>query len=299
MMLTPKLNNSPYYSGATGNAMMGMSAIYTTFAHLLSSIMNRTTPDRFHLKPSPLHPSDCFSLPSPSSSQSRHIAIVTGSNTGIGYQTSLSLVERGYDVILACRSRDKAEIAVKTINQHCQTKNADINCGKAIFLQPLDLTSYASVRSFASAFSEKYSSLHILVNNAGLNSSGNGISQDGLDIVFQANSLGHYLLTKLLMPSLLRAKNKYEKDVGDGQEDEEEAGRIVNLSSTMHHFCKPDYETSHTIQQTKYWEDCAKPGFSDNTYTESKLAAILFSMELNRRYNSLGVRAVSANPGAV
>lgn len=283
------ISPSPYYSGTTGNALMGVSAIYTTIAHLISSVLLRPTP--FHIAPSPLHPSECFSLPEQNVAPkaAKHVAIVTGSNTGIGYQTSLSLAERGYDVILACRSRAKAEEAVKTINSYCEAKHGT---GKAIFLQPLDLTSFESVQSFAKTFSEKYSCLNILVNNAGLNSSGNGTSQDGLDIVFQANSVGHFLLTKLLIPKLKLAKNTYSN--GD-----EEAGRIVNLSSTMHHFCVPEYKTSKHLDQSEFWQDCAKPNFSDNTYTESKLGAVLFSMELNRRFGSHGVRSVSANPGAV
>jgi len=283
-------SSTPYYSGTAGNVMMGFSTIYTTIAHVLSSVILRAIP--FLIHPSPLNPSESFSLHmSPSSN--KHVAIVTGSNTGIGYQTSLSLVEKGYDVILACRSRSKAETAAKSINQKVRMNEKS---GKAIFLHPLDLTSFHSVQSFSEAFSNQYSSLNILVNNAGLNASGNGVSENNLDVVFQANSIGHFLLTKLLLPRLLAAKNII---IDEKEETTVEAGRIVNLSSTMHHFCVPAYETQRKLYEEKFWEDCSKPHFSTNTYTESKLAAILFSMELNKRFGSKGIRSISVNPGAV
>eukprot|EP01083_Nonionella_stella_P087395 243141_1 len=90
-----------------------------------------------------------------------HLAIVTGSNTGIGLETATSLVEQGYEVILACRSRDKGQKAVNQINENNANANAvkensesptSIHGGKAIFLHPLDLSSLESVKSFSKAF---------------------------------------------------------------------------------------------------------------------------------------------------
>ena len=112
----------------------------------------------------------------------------------------------------------------------------------------------------------------IVKNNAGINSS--GISVDNLDLCFQTNYLGHFLLTKLLMPSLMKAR-----------------GKIINLSSVMHHFALH----RRTMEE---WQNVALPG-SQNSYADSKLAAILFSLELNKRYGIYGVRSISVNPGAV
>jgi len=258
-----------------------------------------------------LRQEDCFLIPK-SGEGERHIALVTGANTGIGLETAASLVERGYDVILGCRSRDKGESAVRLINERINnTPSKSSSCGNAIFLHPLDLSSLDSVRSFAEVFAEKYSSLNILVNNAGMNSTGKSI--DGLDLCFQTNFVGHYLLTRILLPLLLKAKNLTRNS---SAEIKQQSGRVVNLSSVTHHFARADEERDSGqqrdsdqgtgtcceatgIHDAKWWKGCATPEISDNTYKESKLAAIIFTNELNRRYGSDGLRAVAVNPGAV
>ncbi len=134
-------------------------------------------------------------------------------------------MEVGYDVILACRSRDKGEMAVKEINErHANNKMK----GKAIFSLPLDLSSLKSVRSFTENFTSSYDHLNILVNNAGINFTGKSV--DGMDLCFQTNFVGHYLLTRLLIPHLLKAKNKFSSNDGGIHGNGVEAGRVVNLS---------------------------------------------------------------------
>ena len=155
----------------------------------------------FKLPVAELAPADCFQLEPPSQPP---IAIVTGSNTGIGYETASSLVERGYKVILACRDEKKGKKAAKDINSMIGNKK---ECGEAIFETTLDLSSLASVRLFSDYFSKKYNHLNVLVNNAGINSSGKSV--DDLDLCFQTNFLGHFLLTNLLLTNLLNAKNKH------------------------------------------------------------------------------------------
>ena len=156
------------------------------------------------------------------------VAIVTGSNTGIGYETALELVNQGYTVILACRSRDKGQAAADQINDSISAANVNQDggikpsTGKALFLHPLDLSSLQSVKSFAEAFESKYSHLNILINNAGINTTGKSV--DGMDLCFQTNFVGHYLLTRLLLSKLLKAKNLF------GSGDVVESGRVVNLS---------------------------------------------------------------------
>jgi len=212
---------------------------------------------------------DVPTLPSPSSP--RPICIVTGANTGIGYQTSKYLCKYGYKVILACRSREKGVKAAEDINSENDL------LGEAVFLQPLDLSCFDSVRKFVDAFEEAHSNqgLDVLVNNAGINTS--GVSADNLDLCFQTNFLGHFLLTRLLRASL-------EKKSAFGGKP-----KIINLSSVMHHFATPRIKINE-------WDEVTKSN-SNNSYADSKLAAILFTIELNRRFK--GISSISVNPGAV
>ena len=214
----------------------------------------------------------------------RPLAIVTGSNTGVGYETAYALVEKGYDVILACRSRSKGEEAAERINESSNMK------GKAMFLYPLDLSDLESVQSFARSFLNDEVSetgLNILVNNAGINTTGK--SMQGYDLCFQTNFVGHYLLTLLLLPKLQMAENYHYNG-------KKENGRVANLSSVMHH-----YQLSKGKDMTleSWWKRCIVPDMSSNTYSESKLAMIFFTIELNKRFGSMGVHSIAANPGAV
>ena len=298
------LSLDPFYSGNTFKRFIPFAGVYTLIAHLALLI----------LKPFPfisrdfvttVRPEDRFVLPSSIQKSAKedmhnqHIAIVTGSNTGIGFETASSLVEIGYDVILACRSRDKGEHAVKAINERHMDK---ITKGNAIFLHPLDLSSLESVRGFVDCFTAKYQHLNILVNNAGINFSGKSV--DGLDLCFQTNFVGHYLLTRLLIPQLLKAKNQFSSKDGGISGNGVEAGRVVNLSSVMHHFAKASEKRKNGVEtygvhDEKWWKGSSQPSTSRNVYAESKMAALLLTEELNERYGEQGLRAVSANPGAV
>lgn len=285
------------------------SALFNTILRLLSyfPIINSW----LRINPSRLHPDDCFTT---SDSSFPPIAIVTGSNTGVGFETAKGLVQQGYHVILACRSRQKGEDAADKINQLLPTSAVSPNggddysttVGKAIFLQPIDLTSFASIRSFCKAFTEQYESLNVLVNNAGINSQGD-VTENGLEICFQSNIVSHFLLTKLLIPSLLKAENVYKNSYFG-----REAGRVVNLSSVTHHFAPANERTqtiddgngtelpeNNGIHDKHFWLGSATPGVSSATYRESKLASILFTMELNKRYGDKGIRSIAVNPGSV
>lgn len=200
------------------------------------------------------------------------VAIITGSNTGIGFESAKSLVERGYEVVFACRSKDKALAAIQRIRD--ELPNAS---GKAVFHAPLDLSDFQSVHDFSDSIKSKYDKVDLLINNAGRNSSGR--SPEGLDICFQTNFLSHFLLTRNLMDLLLKAPNP----------------RVVNLSSVMHHYCQTDKHDE------AYWKENAlySSASEDNSYSASKLAALLFTIELNKRYRSKGLRSIAVNPGGV
>jgi len=140
------------------------------------------------------------------------------------------------------------------------------------------------VRAFCRRISQQYKEIAVLVNNAGRNTS--GVSQEGdhkLDLLFQSNFLGHFLLTAELLPLLLKSSS---------------TARIVNLSSVMHHFCAGSGDlTSVDTWKQPAWATTA----TQNTYSLSKLAAVLFTGELNRRYGSTHhkIQSIAVNPGAV
>jgi NAD(P)-dependent dehydrogenase (short-subunit alcohol dehydrogenase family) len=277
-----------YFRNALFSPMIPIAGIYSIVAHFALMLLKPFP--KFRVNEALLLPQDQFEV----SINDKHVAIVTGSNTGIGFQTASALVEKGYEVIIACRSRDKGVIAANNIN--ISKRNG---CkGKAIFLHPLDLASLDSVNAFAKDFQRKYSTLHILVNNAGINTSGTSV--DNMDLCFQTNFLGHYLLTRKLIPNLLRAENRFPAD------HIVERGRVVNLSSVTHHFSSC-HEKRHGAKcdnisgkhDESWWKCSTYPGVSDNTYKESKLAALLFTHELNKQYGGLGLRAISCNPGSV
>lgn len=202
----------------------------------------------------------------------KKVAIVTGSNTGIGFETAKTLVlDYGWEVILACRSHDKAVQAMEAINRELPTENP----GRAVVLdQPLDLSSFESVQAFSKKIETKYTKIDALVNNAGRNTSG---KSGEFNLLFQSNFLGHFLLTNILLDKL------------------KGGGRIVNLSSVMHHF------SGTQSKLTDYWKSVAlySPDQPTETYSASKLGAILFTNELNRRFGkSHAIRSIAVNPGS-
>ena len=313
----PKWSNDkqPYFARATFMKLCLPAVLYSIVINSAFKILSLVPfTSQLGINIQKLHPKDCFVLPSPTSKDEYEssVAIVTGSNTGVGLETASGLAERGYHVILACRSREKGKNAADKINAHIESMKSKedgtqpehfVEGGNALFLHPLDLSSFASVRSFCKVFCNKYNTLNILVNNAGINSQGD-ITEDGLEICFQSNFVGHFLLTKLLLRHLLKARNSYQI----GSNRKEEAGRVVNLSSVTHHFAPANERTlaysidkdlplNNGIHDQHFWLGCATPSASNGTYRESKLASILFSMELNKRYPS--IRSVSVNPGSV
>ncbi|CAB9499512.1 Short-chain dehydrogenase TIC 32, chloroplastic [Seminavis robusta] len=208
--------------------------------------------------------------------QSQRVAIVTGSNTGVGLETAKQLVlDHDFCVILACRSGAKARAAAEAINSQADASKQ----GRAVFLQECDLSSFASVKAFAETVHSRYDKIDVLVNNAGLNTTGR--TEDGYDLLFQACFLGHFLLTNLM----------FDLFPLDG------SGRIVNLSSIKHHF--PSNYTGFVSFDESYWRSSALLAYRRNeSYPNAKQAAIFFTLELNRRYSGR-VRAFAANPGAV
>jgi NAD(P)-dependent dehydrogenase (short-subunit alcohol dehydrogenase family) len=194
------------------------------------------------------------------------IAIVTGSNTGIGKATALGLARQGAQVVLAVRDTAKGQVARDEIV--AQSKN------DGVVVMPLDLGDFASIRAFAAAFAQRFARLDVLVNNAGVFTRKRALTKDGFESTFGVNHLGTAMLTLELLPLL-------EKSA---------PSRIVIVSSALHYRGKMRWDD---LQQ-------AKGSFSGGAaYNQSKLANVLFSSALARRLAGKGVTANALHPGVV
>jgi NAD(P)-dependent dehydrogenase (short-subunit alcohol dehydrogenase family) len=198
-------------------------------------------------------------------SQENKIAIVTGANTGLGFETTLALAKKDMTVIMACRNADKAQIAKDQIIR--EVPNARIE------LLTLDLSSLKSVRNFASNFLNKFKQLHLLINNAGIMIPPYSKTEDGFESQFATNYLGHFLLTGLLLDTIIKTPDS----------------RIVSLSSIAHKKGKIVFDDLN-------WE---KKYSAMGAYGQSKLACLMFAYELQRRFDKAGIttKSVAAHPG--
>ena len=197
--------------------------------------------------------------------QHTRTAVVTGSNCGIGFHAAAHLARSGAHVILACRNDAKAQAARDRIVSECPT--ASVTASR------LDLTDLSSIRAFADRTRADHPTLDLLINNAGVMIPPYGTTEDGFELQFGTNHLGHFALTGLLMPSLMNA---------DG-------GRIVTVSSNAHRFGRINFTDPNHRQRYIRWE----------AYGQSKLANLLFAFELNRRLVARGaaLTSIAAHPG--
>lgn len=191
--------------------------------------------------------------------------VVTGSNTGIGFATAKVLASRGGRVVLACRSVQKGEAALVRIRQ--EAPGADVS------LVPLDLSSLVSVRRAADTLLSQLDRLDVLINNAGLMMPPFARTEDGFEMQFGSNLLGHFALTGLLLPLLLKAPD----------------ARVVSLGSVAHWDGRIDFDNLNAEKGYGKWR----------AYAQSKLACIMFAYELERRLRRAGSSAISlaAHPG--
>lgn len=197
--------------------------------------------------------------------QAGRVALVTGANSGIGYETARQLAVRRAHVVMACRSLDKAEAAKARIVKDMPDASVRV--------MPLDLSSLASVHAFAEAFQAEHDRLDLLINNAGVMVPPYSMTQEGFELQFGTNHLGHFVLTGLLLPLLNQTPN----------------ARIVTVSSTAHRFGKIDFDNLNAEKSYAKWP----------FYGQSKLANLLFTYELQRRLEAAGhtTIAVAAHPG--
>ncbi len=197
------------------------------------------------------------------SSKPQKIAIVTGANHGIGYETAVGMAGAGYRVVMACRNQEKAESAKASIIKRLPSASLDV--------MAIDLGDFASVRGFAREFRATYTRLDVLINNAGVLLYSAQTNGDGIEQQFATNHLGHFLLTALvfdLMP-------------------DDPASRIVSLSSIAHKAARI------------HFDDLTCGGNGGRAYGQSKLACLMFGEELHRRLQASGLktRSVPVHPG--
>ncbi|HEX3898654.1 MAG TPA: oxidoreductase [Mycobacteriales bacterium] len=197
--------------------------------------------------------------------QSGKVAVITGANSGLGYHTALELARRGARVVVASRSDVRGKEAVARIIAEVPDSDLD--------LRSLDLANLANIRTFADGVASSYPSIDLLINNAGVMAIPRSTTVDGFEMQFGTNHLGHFALTGHLLPNLLGTPG----------------ARIVTVSSTAHKPGHINFDDLMAEQRYRKW----------NVYSNTKLANLLFTYELQRKLAAAGssVIAVAAHPG--
>lgn len=194
------------------------------------------------------------------------LAIITGADGGMGTEITRAVALAGYCVVMACYNAEKAEVKRKLLIE--ETGNADI------MVMSIDLSLLASVNAFACRMLERGDRLDLLMNNAGTMETGLHITEDGLERTVSVNYVGHYLLTRKLLPLM-----------GKGS-------RIVNMVSCTYAIGKLDFPDFFIKgKKGSFWRI--------PVYSNTKLALILFTFELSERLKERGVVVNAADPGIV
>jgi NAD(P)-dependent dehydrogenase (short-subunit alcohol dehydrogenase family) len=196
--------------------------------------------------------------------QTGRVAVITGSNTGLGYETAAALAERGAHVVLAVRNLDKGKNAATRIGRH--------NPGASVALQQLDLTSLESIRAAADQLRSEHDNIDLLINNAGVMMTPKATTRDGFELQLGTNHLGHFVFTGLLLDRLLPVTGS----------------RVVTVSSMGHRIGRIRFDD---LQSDRSYSRAG-------AYGQSKLANLLFTYELQRRLVGTNTIAVAAHPGS-
>jgi NAD(P)-dependent dehydrogenase (short-subunit alcohol dehydrogenase family) len=210
--------------------------------------------------------------------QAWRTAVITGGNAGLGFQVAQILAGRGARVIIACRDRDKARRAVAEMATAARRSRQAIGLREGptpdLHVVELDLARLGSVRDAAAELKSKFPVIDLLINNAGVMMPPYSRTEDGFELQFGTNYLGHFALTGLLIDHL---------------ETSPAGARVVTVSSIVHRRGSIDFDDL-------MWEH----GYNRTAaYARSKLANLLFAYELNRRLAAAGARTLSlaAHPG--
>ena len=195
------------------------------------------------------------------------VVLITGGNAGIGKETAVALASMGARVVFTARDEARGSDARTEIRTRSGSDEVEV--------MPLDLARFASVRDFAKRWGDEHDQLDVLVNNAGLILNSRRQTDDGYEMTFQVNHLGPFLLTQLLRDQLV---------AGDD-------ARVVNVASDAHSSARRGLDFDD-LQSTRHYR-----GF--RVYGKTKLANILFTRELARRWADTGVTANAVHPGFV
>ncbi|MFK8163447.1 MAG: SDR family oxidoreductase [Lewinella sp.] len=180
--------------------------------------------------------------------------LITGANDGIGRATAERLAGWGAHLVLACRDEVKAQRTAQAITEKTGNQNIDT--------LPLDLASFASIRAASDEFLAEHPKLDVLINNAGCYTDSLELTKDGYELQFGVNHLGHFLLTMALMPALRCCRL---------------CSRVINVSSALHKKGGLDFGSFEGEHGPKAYN-------GSKYYAQSKLANVLFTMELDRRF---------------
>jgi NAD(P)-dependent dehydrogenase (short-subunit alcohol dehydrogenase family) len=197
--------------------------------------------------------------------QTGRTAVITGANTGLGYETAAALAAKGAHVVLAVRNTGKGNDAAARIGA--------ANPGASVAVQELDLTSLESVRRAADELRAEHDTIDLLINNAGVMMTPKGATKDGFELQFGTNHLGHFALTGLLLDHIVAAPGS----------------RVVTVSSVGHRFARNGIRFDD-LQSEK---DYSRVG----AYGQAKLANLMFTYELQRRLLGTRTIAAAAHPG--
>ena len=190
--------------------------------------------------------------------------LITGGNSGIGIVTARELAKLGAEVVLACRDTAKTTAALKVINEGASTLAINL---------PVELDNLGSVRNLAANFLGRYDRLDVLINNAGVFPPKQRFTVDGFEMQMGVNHLSHFLLTNLLLDCLKASA----------------PARVVTVSSKLHKAGEIDFDVFKGYEKYN----------SQSAYNGSKLANVLFGIELARQLEGTGVTSNVLHPGAV
>ncbi len=194
------------------------------------------------------------------------LALVTGGSGGLGAETARALASKGARVVITARDLAKGEAVAKGIRESTGNDGVEV--------EELELASLARIRDFAERFLARHDALQILVNNAGVMACPQAKTSDGFELQFGSNHLGHFLMTGLIAPALVRGAS----------------ARVVSVSSRGH-------QQSPVVFDDIPFEK--RPYDKWLAYGQSKTANVLFAVELERRLGARGVHANALHPGVI
>ena len=201
---------------------------------------------------------------------SEKTVLITGANSGLGFQATKAFARKGATVVMACRSIERGEQAAEEIAERLPG-----GTGATLNVRQCDLASLASIEAFADEVREAYDELHILCNNAGVMAIPRSETEDGFEMQLGVNHLGHFALTGQLLDLIVETEGET---------------RIVTHSSGAHTTGKMDFDDLHRETSYSKW----------GAYGQSKLANLLFAYELQRRLDAAEItetKSVACHPG--